>query len=107
MLFVVEVKVLDIDQEILGAWGRYYAVPMQFEGDEIRFWGGDWSIKCEFVSSRSKLHSVCLFILRPNVADDAEICDLGVLGGFVPVDENASVSYLYVPDSLETLSNLV
>ena len=28
-----------------------------------------------------------LFLLGPNVAYDAEICDLGVLGDFVPVDE--------------------
>ena len=28
--YVVEVKVIDVDHEVLGAWGRYDAVPMQF-----------------------------------------------------------------------------
>ena len=32
-----------------------------------------------------------IFILGLNVADDAEICDLGVLGDFVPVDEKQVV----------------
>ena len=28
-----------------------------------------------------------LFLLRPNVADDAEICDIGILEDFVTVDQ--------------------
>ena len=48
-----------------------------------------------------------LFLLGKNVTDDAAIYDLGVLGDFVPADEEASVSYLYVPDSLENSSNFI
>ena len=58
---------------------------MKFGGGEIGFWGGDWSVKCDFVSFHSKSHSVHLFLMGTNVADDAEICDPGVFGDFVPV----------------------
>ena len=70
---------------------------MQFGGCEFRCWGGDWSVKCGFVSSRFESHYVHIFILRPNVADNAKIFDLGLLGEFVPVDEKKSVSSMYVP----------
>ena len=42
-----------------------------------------------------------------NVAEDAEICDLEVFGGFVPVDERTSVSSLYVPKPSEKSFNLI
>ena len=42
-----------------------------------------------------------------NVAYNAAICDLGVLGDFVPVDEKESVITLYVPEPLEKSSNLI
>ena len=42
-----------------------------------------------------------------NVADDAAICDLGVLEDFAPVDEKTSVSYLYVLYPLENPSNFI
>ena len=48
-----------------------------------------------------------LFLLGLNVADDAAICDLGVLGNFVLLDEKASVSSLYAPKLLENPSNLI
>ena len=48
-----------------------------------------------------------LFLLGPNVADDVAICDLGVLGDFVPVDEKSFVSSLYVPNPLEKPSNFI
>ena len=95
--FVVEVNFLDVEHKVLGSWGRDHNVPMQFGGGEIGCWGGDRSVKCEFVSSHCESHSVRIFILGLNVADDAAICDLGVLGDFVPVDEKTSVSSLYVP----------
>ena len=94
---VVEVKVIDVDHVVLGAWGRYNAVPMQFIGCEVGCWGGQWSTKCEFVSFHCELHYVHIFLLGPNVADDASICDLSVLGDFVPADGKSIVSYLYVP----------
>ena len=40
-----------------------------------------------FFSSHCESHYVRLFLLGGNVADDATVCDLGVLGDFVPVDE--------------------
>ena len=104
---VVKVKVLDVKHEVPGAWGQYDAVPMQFWGGEIGCWGGDWSIKGLSISSHSESHFVRLFLLGKNVTDDAAIYDLGVLGDFVPADEEASVSYLYVPDSLENSSNFI
>ena len=79
---------------------------MQFGGGDIGCWGVYWSVKYEFISSHRESYSVHLFLQGPNVADDAAICDLGVLGDFVPVDEKTSVSSLYVPNSLEKLSNL-
>ena len=84
---IVEVKVIDINHKVLGAWSQDHAVPMQFGGGEVGCWGGDWSVKCEFFSSHCESHYVRLFLLGPNVADDAAICKLGVLGDFVPVDE--------------------
>ena len=42
-----------------------------------------------------------------NVADDAAICDLGVLGDFVPVDEKSSGSSMYIPEALEKSSNII
>ena len=105
--YVVEVKFIDVDHEVLGAWGQDDAVPMQFWGGDTRFWGGDWYVKGDFVSLHSKSHSVSIFLLRPNVADDAEICDLGVLGDFLPVDEKTSVSSLYVPKPLESSLNFI
>ena len=105
--YVVEVKFLDVDHKVIGAWGRDYAVPMQFLGVEIGCWDVDWFVKCESVSSRSKLHSVRLFLLGPNFADNATICDLGVLGDFVYMDERTSVSSLYVPKLLEKLFNFI
>ena len=48
-----------------------------------------------------------LFLLGTNVADDAAICDLGVLGDFVPMDKKTSVISLYVPDPLEKSSNII
>ena len=48
-----------------------------------------------------------IFLLGSNVADNAAICDFGVLGDFVPVDKEESVSYLYVTDPLEKSSNLI
>ena len=102
-----EVKVIDINHEVLGAWGQDHAVTMQFGGGDIGFWGGDWSVKCDFVSSHCESHYVRIFLLGPNVADDAEIFDLVILGDFVPVDEKTCVSSLYVPKSLGKSSNLI
>ena len=82
-----EVKVIDVNHEVLGAWGQDHAVTMQFGGGDIGCWGGDWSVKFDSFSYHIKLHYVRLFLLGTNVADDAEICDLGVLGDFVPLDE--------------------
>ena len=84
---VVSVNVLDVSHKVLGAWGQYDVVPMLFSGGEIGCWGGDWYVKGESVSSHSKSRYIRLFLLGPNVADDAAICDRGVLGDFVPVDE--------------------
>ena len=42
-----------------------------------------------------------------NVVDNASICDLGVLGYFVPVDKKNIFSSLYVPDPLEKSSNFI
>ena len=83
----VEVKVLDINHKVLGTWGQYDAVPMMFGSHEVGFWGGEWSVKCKFVSSHCESYYVCLFLMGPNVADNTDICDLGALGDFVPVDE--------------------
>ena len=48
-----------------------------------------------------------LFLLGPNVIDDVEICDLGVMGDFVTVDEKASVNSLHLPEPLEKSSNII
>ena len=90
-------KVLDEKYEVLGDWGWYDAVPMNFGIFEVRCWSGDWSVKFNFVSSHCEFHSVCFFLLGTNVADNTDICDLGALGYFVPVDGETSVSFLYVP----------
>ena len=50
---------------------------------------------------------MCLLLLGINITDDASICEVGVLGDFVPVDEEAIVSYLYVPDPWENSSNFI
>ena len=105
--YFVEVKVIDVYHEVPGSWGQDDVVPMQFLGGEVGCWGGDCSVKVEFVFSHSKSHYVRIFLLGPNVADDAAICDLVVLGDFVPVDEKSSVSSLYVPEPLEKSSNLI
>ena len=78
---------LDVNHEVLGSWGRYDAVPMKFGSHEVGCWGGDLSAKGKFVLSHCELHSVRLFIIGLNVADDTAICDLGALGYFVLVYE--------------------
>ena len=93
---IVELKVLDVEHKVLGTGGQHHAVPIKFGDCEVRCWGGDWSIKCECVSSHCELHYVNIFLLGLNVTYDAAICDLGVLGDFVPVDEKIIVIYLYV-----------
>ena len=45
--------------------------------------------------------------MGPYVADDAAICDFGVLGDFVPVEEKMSISSLYVTNPLEKFPNLI
>ena len=60
---------------------------MKFGSHEVGCWGGDLSAKGKFVFSHCELHSVCIFLMGLNVADDTAICDLGTLGDFVPVDE--------------------
>ena len=60
---------------------------MKFGSHEAGCWGGDLSAKGKFVFSHCELHSVCIFLMGLNVADDTAICDLGTLGDFVPVDE--------------------
>ena len=65
---------------------------MHFWGDKIGCWGGYWSVKGEYIFYHSELNYVRLFLLGKNVSDNVEICDFGVLGDFVPVDEEASVS---------------
>ena len=82
---------------MLVAWGQYPAVPMQFRGCEVGCWCGDWSVKREFFSSHCEFHYVHLFLLGPNVVDDAEIYDPGVSGEFKPVGEKKNVGSLYVP----------
>ena len=83
---LVEVKFINVNHEVLEAWGRDHAVPMHFGGGEVVCWSGDWSLKCEFVSSHCESHCARLFIMGPNVADDAAICEPGVLGDFLPVN---------------------
>ena len=78
--WVFEVKVLDFDHEVIGAWVRYHDVPVNFGCFEVGCWCGDWSVKIEAVCSHSKLHYVRLFLLGPNVADNAAIYELAVLG---------------------------
>ena len=104
---VVKIKVIDVYYEVAGAWGQYDAVPMQFSVGAIGFWVGDWFVKGESIYFHSKSNSVHFFILGAYVAYNAEICDFGVLGDFVPVDEKTSVSSLYVPDPLEKISNFI
>ena len=60
---------------------------MQFGGGEVGCWGGDWSVKCDFFSSQCEPHSVYLFLMGQNVADNESTFDPGVLGYFVPVNE--------------------
>ena len=85
--WVFEVKVLDVDHEVIVAWFQYHAVPMKFGCCEVGCLGGYWSVKFKFVSSHFELHAASLFLLGPNVAYDEAVCDLCALGGFVPVDE--------------------
>ena len=59
------------------------------------------------VPSRCNSNSLYLFILVLDVVDDAEVCGIGALGGFVPVDEKICVSFLDVPYTLENSANLV
>ena len=73
---------------------------MEFGSSEVGCWGGDWPIKCKFVSSQCESHYMHIFLLGPNVADNTTICDLGALGDFMPVDEKIIVSTLYVFQSL-------
>ena len=42
-----------------------------------------------------------IFLMRTNDVDNTVICDLRVFGDFVPVGLKKSVSYLYLPESLE------
>ena len=109
MLFhcVVEIKVLDVNHKVIGSWVQDHTVPMQFGGGEVVCWGVDWSVKCEFFSSHHESQSVRLFLLGTNASDDVEICDIGVLGEFVSMDKKTSVSSLYVPYSLENLSDFI
>ena len=65
--YVVEVKVIDVNHNVFGAWGQDEYVPMQFLGGDIGCWGGYWSVKDESLSSHSKSHYVCLFLLETNV----------------------------------------
>ena len=60
---------------------------MNFGSHEVRCWGGNWSIKCKFFSSHCESHSVQIFFIGPNVAEDKKICDLSALVDFLPVDE--------------------
>ena len=99
--------ILDVNHKVLGAWVRYHDVPMQFVGGEFGCFGGYLSVRFEFVSSDFDLHYVSLFLLGPNVVDDAVICELGILGDFMPVYEKASVSSLYIPDTLKNSSNFI
>ena len=78
--WVVEVEFIDINHWVLGARGRYDGVSMNFGICEVRCWGGDWSIRDKFISSHCEFHSVNLFLLGQNVADDMAICDLVALG---------------------------
>ena len=80
---------------------------MQFWGGQIGCWGVDWSVKGESISSHSEYHYLRIFLIRTNVADNAAICDFGVLVDLVPVDEEASVSPVYVPDPLEKSSDFI
>ena len=59
--------------------------------------GGDRSVKFKLLSSHRELHSVHLFLLGTNDTDNMDICDLGALGDFVPVEYKTSGSSLYVP----------
>ena len=94
---VVEVEVIDVIHEVLGAWGRHETVPMKFGSHEGGCWGGDWYVKCDFSSTHCESHYVRLFLLGTNVAENTAICDLGTLGDFLTVDETKCVSYMYVP----------
>ena len=84
--FIVKVKVLHVNNKVLGAWGQYHTVPTKFGGCEVRYWVGDWSVKYKFVSYHLEFHSVCIFLLGSNVTDYASICGLGALGEFLNVD---------------------
>ena len=72
---------------------------MKFGSREVRCWGVYWSVKFNFVSSHCEPHYVRLFLLGPNAADNTDICDLGALGDFVPVDEKqVLVTFMsYIP----------
>ena len=93
---IVEVNFLDVNHEVLGAWGWCHSVPIHFGGGEVGCWGGDWFLKCECFSSQCESRSVRLFLLGQNVADNAAIYDLYVLVEFLPVDGKTIVSSVYV-----------
>ena len=44
-------------------------------------------IKGKLISYHYYFHSVSLFLMGLGVSDDATLCELGVLGDFIPVDK--------------------
>ena len=70
---------------------------MNFGSREVGCWGRYWSVKGKFVSSQCESHHVYLFITGTNVSEDTDICDLGALRKFLPVDEKISVGSLNFP----------
>ena len=93
---VIDVKVFDVNHKLIGDWGFYDNVPMEFGSREVGCWGVEWSIKFNFVSSHRELHYVHIFLLGADVADNTAKWDLGALRNFVPVDEKqVLVSCIY------------
>ena len=52
----------------------------------LDYWVDSGPIKGKLISYHYYFHSVSLFLMGLGVSDDATLCELGVLGDFIPVD---------------------
>ena len=67
----------------------------------MRCGGGNWVIVGDFVTDQFVLHSVGLFLLGSDVANNASVGDLAISGHLIYVDEKICVCSLYIFDTLE------
>ena len=70
---------------------------MEFGDIQVCSWSGNWDIIGDCFADHSDSHSICLFILDYNVANDVALCNLVVLEKFMKMyQKHESVPSMYL-----------